>query len=457
MGENKSSQLYQSNKSEGTIKNHALRTCCHAVRIPLFLFVVFYFSLVVVYCIPSSAMKSNAAESYDILSKEGLRYVSYTDGHTYDNYTVATMINAAFNTGNIPFVTAIKNDLVYDSGPIESLCSALEGKGERNSYFRYWHGYLVFLKPMLCFFNLYQIRLLCGTLTIVLLIGTGICLKDKHGKHGIYTSLALALSWGIYSGMNAAITLPISSSFIISLAGSIYVLKFLKLEQNSIIKAFFVIGAVTVYLDFLDNPILTLGIPLCMLIMRMIYGSDSVNSVSIIKAGILSNVFWGFGYLGLWSVKWVLALIVVGPTAYENIMDQIEFRLGVGEKALNYPYTPLSAIFKNLEENGAFRVKIIAGVVALCVVLAIILLIKRRNLSKRRYGNLIQALAVIVVAGMLPFIWYSVLNNHSVIHAEFISWRNLMLTLLALLLLLYILVREIFDNIMQPKLSRADK
>lgn len=253
------------------------KNCKHDIwqflRMPFFISILFYLCLVIVYCIPSSAMQGNVYESYEILAHEGLYYSSYADGHTYDNHTVARMLNLALNTGKNPFVAAIRNERNSGSNPISELNEVLSKQGEKTSYCRYWHGYLVFLKPLLCFLNVYQIRLLCEAVIIILLMGVGISLKDRMGKNGVYISLALAFSWGIFSGVNAAITLPMFSCFAVSLVGCIYVLRCLELRRKHISKAFFLIGSVTVYLDFLDNPILTLGIPLCILILRMLYDS----------------------------------------------------------------------------------------------------------------------------------------------------------------------------------------
>lgn len=67
------------------------------------------------------------------------------------------------------------------------------------------------------FLNIYQIRLLCQSAILFLLMLAGICLKENFGKFGIYAAFSLAGSFGIYSGVNAAMTLPLFPSFALSL------------------------------------------------------------------------------------------------------------------------------------------------------------------------------------------------------------------------------------------------
>lgn len=153
----------------------------------------------------------------------------------------------------------------------------------------------------------------------------------------------------------------------------------------------------------------------------------------------IAGLFWGGGYFGLWAIKWLLAIVMLGATAYEDIREQVMFRLGVGERASQYPSTPVSAIQANLDESGMFRVKIILWIAIAFVVLFLVFVCKNR-LPKCYFKDVLQCVAGLSVIAVLPFVWYAILHNHSVIHAEIISWRNLMLTMFAGLLLLYILI-----------------
>lgn len=413
----------------------------NVIRIPVILFLIFYGSLVIVYCIPSGAMVKNVSKSYDIISREGLYPRAYMDGHRYDNFTVTLMLNMALNTTKSPFIAAIQSSYSSGEDQIDGLRRAISGEDGDIPYPRYWHGYLIFLKPALVFLNIYQIRLLCQTIALLLLMIISIELKGQFGKFGVWVAAALALSWGIYSGMSASATLPLFSSFVISLFAGIYILKFYRLRRESeCMKLFFVIGAVTVFFDFLDNPVLTLGVPLCVLILKMFFvGEDKLKKHSIVSA-LICCASWGGGYGIMWGSKWLLFFLISGPSALNDVKNAAKFRLGRGEDAARYGSTPSSAILKNLMEAGKFRIMILAEIAIICVVFAIILMSLLIRLKRVKAERLIISVCFeLGIVSLFPFAWYAVLNNHSQVHADIIAFRNLMLTMFAGLLLLGLL------------------
>lgn len=424
------------------------------IRIPVILCLIFYGLLVIVYCIPSRTMVKNVSKSCDIISREGLYPNAYPDGHRYDNFTVALMLNMALKTEKCPFVAAIQSSYCSGVDQIDGLHRAISGEVGDISYPRYWHGYLIFLKPALVFFNIYQIRLICQTITLLLLMLVSIELKWQFGAFGVWVASALALSWGIYSGMSASATLPLFPSFVISLVASIYILKLCQLRKPESMKLFFAIGGITVFFDFLDNPILTLGLPLCMLILKMFFACrDMLKKQSIILV-LIGCVFWCSGYGIMWASKWLLSLLIFGPSALIDVKNAAKFRLGQGEVSEKYRSTPYSAICKNMMEAGRFRVMILAGIAVACVVFAIILLLFLIRLKRVKVeSKIISTCFLLGIVSLFPFAWYAVLNNHSQLHADIIAFRNLILTMFAGLILLGFL----FDCIKRELIKHVKK
>lgn len=408
------------------------------IKIPIILFLAFYFSLVLVYCIPSKLMTQNVKESYKILKNEGEYPNSYADKQSYDNFTVALMLNNALKTNRNPFSAAIKAERCDGNNQIDALHNAILGKKSEIEYSRYWHGYLVFLKPLLVFLNIYQIRLLSQAAILFLLMLVGICLAETLGRFGIFASFALAGSFGIYSVVNAAMTLPLFPSFALSLLGSIYILKFCKLKTSKVASCFFVFGALTVFFDFLDNPILTLGMPLCFLILKSFYSKSESKDENLFRSPLfvefVSCVFWGLGYGILWAGKWILAFFVYGIDAFKNAFRAIAFRIGKSAEAVNYPSSPYSAIVTNLKTAGSFRIKLIL-LIALAVVITGIILFIILKIKNQKIQKILETCLALGIVSLLPFVWYAVLNNHSVIHAGIISFRNLLLTMFSGLVL----------------------
>ena len=152
--------------------------------------------LCLVYMLPMAPIKRHVFEDVKLLQGEG-NYTVFWEGtfvrmhpnnisiETFflnnrgmarDNYTDAIMLgNAAYEdeSKSIPekalcvYRYAKENEM-----PIDSLQVYLEsGRIDSEiSYSRYWHGYLVFLKPLLCFFTYVQIRIINVLLQSVLLV-----------------------------------------------------------------------------------------------------------------------------------------------------------------------------------------------------------------------------------------------------------------------------------------------
>lgn len=123
--------------------------------------------LLLVYSIPVVQIDHNVRTSAVTLEEEGV-FPSLTKWCTsqLDNYTDSTMmLNAAYDGEEAVLEQAL---MVY-SKRIEGLNLQesivqyyLRGgveEAKRIPYARYWHGYLVFLKPLLCFMEYRHIRI----------------------------------------------------------------------------------------------------------------------------------------------------------------------------------------------------------------------------------------------------------------------------------------------------------
>lgn len=127
--------------------------------------------LAVAYMLPTGRMKSHIAESDEVFNYEGIypqlmygvkssQLDNYTDGLMYataihpgsGNVLRDAMYNARYEYEDTNMVQAL-NDYANDVSVKESLRYEL-------GYARYWHGYLIILKPLLLFLNVGEIRML---------------------------------------------------------------------------------------------------------------------------------------------------------------------------------------------------------------------------------------------------------------------------------------------------------
>lgn len=404
---------------------------CDCARGGVALLLAFWLLLALAYSIPSSWMAKNIGESASILAAEPLRPATYADitaGGQYDNFTVYYMLDLATCESSDALRDALESKIYWDADFALALEKAREGATNSN-YARYWHGYLVFLKPLLVIFNIRQMRIIAQTVFCCLLVAFAGYLSRRK-REGIAIGVLLTICFVLLGALQGAATLPVFSSLAISLLASLWMVHLsgkklsapgrLFTEPFALFCAFGVVGAVTVYLDFFDNPILTLCIPLTVYLLCASEGSSAFKS--ILKATICSGLGWFAGYAGLWVGKWLLAQLVTGLPVLSVALDQVGYRSGMSERA-GQKSGALEAISANLNCIGFVKYVVLAAAVcaAICCVLQ---LVKTRRDPSAVKRVLLASMLGMVLVGFLPYLWYALISNHSIVHASLLTYRN---------------------------------
>lgn len=407
--------------------------------------------LSLVYAIPTSAMGKQLNESKTIMEKESFYpslYARQGIKASYDNFTVYYMLNLAAQSGPNPFVEALKsNQYFLEQNPSEALEKAIAGESN-GSYMRYWHGYLVFLKPLLLVFNIVQIRLLCQTLFFVLLVlvvGRLAC----RGDPGIGVGVILALSYCLFGAAQATETLPVFSSFALSLIGCLWMLYLSKkkigerkkgvfTEGFILFCSFSVLGALAVYLDFLDNPILTLCVPAALYFYLERRCLTLRKMLTILAAALIG---WVIGYIGLWLGKWVLAEIITGTPVISVALDRVMLRSGMSEPEVSGAQGGLKAILVNLSSLGFMKyIHLLTG---LCALICAVICIAKALRSKESIDCSLAITCIgLLLVSLLPYLWYIAASNHSIVHATLLTFRTQIAAFFSWAMIVFLVIRE---------------
>lgn len=374
--------------------------------------VIFTVLLVAVWCVPKSLIKPQVIESCGVLAEEGdypqTRVTASMRSDTIDSFTTALSLNIAVHgTGN-PLKDAFAGSY-YKNGEVftANLAEGID-KPAGEAYTRYWHGYLVVLIPLLTVFSLVQIRSLF--LVAMGLLSCAACALIGR-KTSLLASLALALSLIMANVWVAAFSTSLAFSFFVALVAVILVALWadeaapLGAERDWL-TFFFVVGAVTSYLDFLNTPIVTLGLPLAT---YLAIRHESVASASLKEAAVLlagTCVAWGLGYGLLWASKWVLSAIVLGTNALGDAVGTAGYRVGANGMGAR-----IDAIKTNVNTMLDTWQRYLVAALGVVLLLVGIIFHKRPCLP--------LAIALLVVT-LLPMLWYVALANHSTIHAFFV-------------------------------------
>lgn len=115
--------------------------------------------LMVSYMLPTTYMTRNIEKSRQIYQVEGV-YYQWAPGivnSQLDNWTDSIMIGTAIDKGEDSLVKKVMlNPAVFKKNaktPVDSILAIIDkcptNKMVKNYYGRYWHGYLIIIKPLL--------------------------------------------------------------------------------------------------------------------------------------------------------------------------------------------------------------------------------------------------------------------------------------------------------------------
>lgn len=327
------------------------------------------------------------------------------------------------------------------SDQIENLRDSIGVEADPSSpdwfhYARYWNGWTVLLKPLLVFLNLNQIRLLTFTV-VTLLIVLLASLLARLARVGPGLVVAVAFSLAAYP--TACFSLSLSMCLLVALMVSILVVMRASTCHNCgrlLLSTFdwpgffLIVGAVTVYLDFLCTPIVTLGVPLALLVVCSSKELSEMRGLAVARALCSCCVLWVLGYAGLWVAKWVISaaflpeLDVIG-----NALGQAAQRSGnivmEGTGGAVFDITSLDSIARNFSLMFPKWILVAFGVLAS---FAFGLAVRDKAYVRR---GLAAPLSCLLFISLFPYLWYIALSNHSYVHYWF-TFRAQIVTVVAL-------------------------
>lgn len=394
-----------------------------------------YFLLVLVYCLPVEPMKNHLKNTYKFFSQEGISLIQDNEGMFIDYFTDALMASEAVYDGNqSPWekAAAVYSNSINDDGEgtlaFQVVKAAIEGSSKFGSYERYWHGNLLYLKPLLYMFE-YKDILVLNMLAQLLLMFWIVKLLIQRGVSHLLLPITLAFS--MLAPVATALCLQYAPCFYIMSVVCIIVLKYPNFVQKHSGLFFLSVGMATSYFDFLTFPLITLGIPLVLLIV--------MEKLSWQKRGkklIKYSICWGMGYTIFWAEKWCIALLVLGCSRLQNIMGALSERSSMEAYGKEISY--LQVIYNNTIPFNQPSWKIVFAI--LCVALLCMVGFRLKQGKKCLYADFNYILPLGMI-GCMPLIWYRVAANHSYIHYSF-TYREWSITGFAVACIVAELYRE---------------
>ena len=285
-------------------------------------------------------------------------------------------------------------------------------------YPRYWHGYLVLLKPLLTVMDFSVIRgvNLVGQTVVALVL---VYLLYDNGKRKYIlpyiASLLLIMPYIISR------SLQFSTCYYLMQLFSIFIL-LSKDNKKNYLYIFLLAGAATAYFDFLTYPMAVFGLPA--VFATIISGEKSTEEKTVDV--LVFFVFWALGYLMMWSSKWILASVFTDQNVIADAINSILFRAsdttGIGAQSFNG--------FDVLTENlGKF---FYTPFILVYIALFVYYLLRERKMA---YEKRVSGFLPYILLILAPVFWLMLIKNHSMVHAYFTN-KSLVVSAFAILSML---------------------
>lgn len=388
------------------------------------------------FLIDTPDMRENAKTSLAMYALEGAtpEIAGGYQSARLDNFTAALIVKTAAYTGPQPLLEKALGGLRAeipageDGDGWQAFCTYADGSEDPTgglSYTRYWHGYTLPLRIMLCFFSASGIQMLLYAAQTTLF--------------ALVCALALRRCPALLPGLIAAffLLMPAATGLCLQYAPvtliALGACLLLLLADEAIDRTlgmpgfFALLGLVTNYMDLLTFPLVALGFPLAVRMALQLTGRRT-SGKALFTGLFLCGVCFGAGYAGMWALKWALTGLCFGMDRLLGIFTQAALR--VSAQSGGETHARSAAVLRNLSaitDKPAYLALIAAALLASASVPL------RRAASALRRGQKVRIdlrAGQYLLLGLVPIAWYIVMANHSIDHTYF-TYRNITVSFLA--------------------------
>ncbi len=372
----------------------------------------------------------------------------YMTENEVDFYT-PLLSNGKFKIHN--YADAIWLSMAYSTDTEHPLKSALEGKyynefddkhyniyfyrdginldKEANTYYyRYWHGIIMFLRPLLTIFTYMDMRYM----NVLFLTGLSFLLIIiLHKKLGIKPAAAFAVAITMINFYAVPYCIEYVPMFYIMFISSIIVL--LLKDRQKISYLFLITGICSNFFDFLTVETVTLCVPLIIHFYGLYNSGEVENFMDCFKHFVKLCILWLSGYVFTWISKWLITALVLRINVMENVIESVEERSVGTVLDLSFLEQIRNSIILNLREIFPFSITKTAMGMLLMVLAVLALLFSIWFLYRKPKIEPISKILILIA--LIPYIRYMVMSNHSYLHCWF-TFRAQISSIMAVLLAL---------------------
>ena len=388
------------------------------------------------FLIDTPSMRENAAQSLTVYKWEGAS-PELAGGYRsaqLDNFTAALIVKTAAYTGEQGLLDkalgGYRAELPAgeDEDGWAAFCTYVSGSDVPDgglSYSRYWHGYTLPMRILLCFFSASGIQMLLYYVqTALAMLVFALCMKRCPAiLPGLVTAFFLLMpaATGLCLQYMPVTLLALLGCLVLLLADR-------PIERLFGMPAFFaLLGLLTNYFDLLTFPLVALGFPLAVRMALQL--KDNTDGKTMFTQLFLCGVCFGAGYAGMWAFKWLLTGLCFGMERLLGIFSQAALR--VSAESGGQTHSRAAAVLQNLAVITDKPAYLAISLLAFAASAAVAVYHAVRALCQQKTLALDLRAGLYLLLMLVPVAWYIVMANHSIDHTYF-TYRNISVSFLAL-------------------------
>lgn len=397
--------------------------------------------------IPQSAIKESCEESAEYFMEHDLfdHMIAGQFNTNRDNYADCILLNVMYHVSDEDTFRSLIRASYYNPELEEvnvSFYDSLREDQEPNvDYFRYWHGSMVLLRPLFVLTGIEGARLILGGVVLLQIAAAVMILWKLRARAAAVVYLIgnlLVQVWMCLFCVEYVTTFLVANGILLV---ELYLFSKRKSEEQlrkRVVKLMSVSGVLACFVDFLTTETLTITIPLLFL-MILLYESGALRSVKEeIRYLAGCGVAWGLSYAGMFLLKWMLSVAVLGVQAFGEAMAAAGERIsgtvylgntnldpeaGAFERIIGLLYRNQGCLFPFKEEMSmGAAMWLFIGVCFVCF--SVVYLLRPAKCS-------LSIVGLCLLLGAVPYLRYLVLQNHSYIH-YFFTYRAQLVTVTAI-------------------------
>ena len=400
--------------------------------------------------IPQNAIREKCYESACYFVEKEL-FSFLKEGYFFtrqDNYADCILMNIIYQIDTEKPVTSVLEASYYseeqESVSVSFLKSMEQNLESNTEYVRYWHGSMVFLRPLLVFFNVMQIRIILAIVVLLEVIVVSVLfMKSRHGtianEYGRRVVVCFAVALMFVHAYMIAVSIEYVTTFMVM--GAILIALLLKLKGRECYQSenlFVISGVVTCFVDFLTTETITFTIPMAFLLF-VLYERGKLRTIKdSMQLMIGKGLCWLLGYAGMFVAKWLFSYAAFGKTAVESawshamvrvdggvVADNVSYELTKAQQLTGAIWQNLGCLFPIRNEMGPSQV--MAWTMGTLIIVAALFYL---FCEKEKHGRLFIPLFLLA---LLPYARFLALSNHACRH-YFFTYRAQLITVFVALL-----------------------